>query len=222
MKKFVSVVCGVILCITVAIGWYSANHQSLIAGIGVSPIGTNGQLLVGKDTFAVNMELNDSAELVPVTSKNGKQFFTCENGALTANTATQDGVSYTSCDSGWYETKVNLKASGEEYGTLYVSNITCTGAVDDEISKAIRVSVTWFGESRVFQPIGNNKYLCHDGTQPKIYAVGESCKYGNPVSADGGELAIRVWYEGQDPLCTANNCELSTGEVEISVELTAK
>lgn len=256
-KKIVGAACALVAAVALSAGstfaWFSQSGTVTATGMNVKAA-TSRNIVISNATGAgatwdTTASTTDSTvkELMPASTVNGKDFFYVTNpeevdyssgaagvGAIfddIANDTTKTYVaSYT------YYVKAD-GAAGTEYTLLYVSNIEVkagTATASEDISKALRVSVTYGSNTFIYAPVtgySQTKGVKEAGTvadgalDAHKDNVTITTGYSNTanlgkVTTTETAVTIRVWYEGEDANCTSANA-VSVEQVAISVALSA-
>lgn len=232
---------AITLCIGSTMAWFAIGSRARMNGMTVRISGgdTGGIVLAttGKGTYTDNLTIsNETLNLNPCTTADGINFFTVSNG-VSANGSTDGavcGLSGTNTESVSGAEYINefwiyAKSSTEaEYGSLIVSDIILTGdGAGDFINAALRVSVTYNGETKIYAPSesATAEYKSISAVTGNLVsistnALGETFESG--VTADYKQIIVRAWYEGQDESCTSENRASASGDVGITIEFAAE
>lgn len=153
---------------------------------------SNGKLLMGEKATALGegaMRSTGTAELKPCTSEDGVTFRN-ESG---------DKVS-----TGYTDSYTVYIKSGDTNHALAVRNVIIGGfGAEDAITDALRVAVTYGGETKVYD---------RTSSFDDVFSLAVSNK-------DATALTVTVWYEGTDDSCTAENALDNSGSVSVKVVL---
>lgn len=135
------------------------------------------------------MRSTGTAELKPCTSEDGVTFRN-ESG---------DKVS-----TGYIDSYTVYIKSGDTNHALAVRNVIIGGfGAEDAITDALRVAVTYGGETKVYD---------RTSSFDDVFSLAVSNK-------DATALTVTVWYEGTDDACTAENALDNSGSVSVKVVL---
>lgn len=242
--------------------WFSQSGTVSATGMNVKAT-TSKNLVISNSstgTFGSSAASVNSAvmEMTPASTADGASFFyvsnpdevdystgAANNGAIfAAATPTPVTASMTTPATYYvmeysYWVKADAKA-GTEYTTLYVSKIDVvqkadgTTAAAEDISKALRVSVTYGTTTFIYAPVtgatATYKGIVAAGTKGTdtvestadvvIKTAGTVGDNLGKVTTTATEVKIHVWYEGQDTNCTSQN-SIDVEELSVAVSLTA-
>lgn len=242
--------------------WFSQSGTVSATGMNVKAT-TSKNLVISNSssgTFGSSAASVNSAvmEMTPASTADGTSFFYVSNpekvdyttgaantGATFAaatptpvtGTMTTPATYYVMEYSYWVKADA---AAGTEYSTLYVSKIDVaqkadgTTAAAEDISKALRVSVTYGTNTFIYAPVtgatATYKGIVAAGTKGTdtvestanvtIKTAGTVGDNLGKVTTTAAEVKIHVWYEGQDTNCTSQN-SIDVEELSVAISLTA-
>ena len=194
MKKVLVSCAAILLALCIGTGaayaWYTYVYRGTLNGISIQPteaassdLGVNSSVT---GTFQSYVSLGQSATLSPATSTDGVNFKD-KNGASSTQYVAVNGY---------------VKAPADT-STFRISEIRVAG--EDEINKALRVKVTFNGETHIYAPVSGA-----DGNLSICTPVGTDFSTG--LTKDTPSLVnIVVWYEGTDSSCTSANANTASG-----------
>ncbi len=255
-KKIVGAACALVAAVALSAGatfaWFSQSGTVSATGMNVQAT-TSKNLVISNastGTFGTTAAASDTTtkELTPTSSADGKEFFYVTNpetvdyatgaakdGTIYANITgdTSGTATYTASYSYW------VKAEGKEdteYSTLYVSKIEIKAgenASSKDISKALRVSVTYGTTTYIYAPVtgatttydgvakagtvGTDTGLTSAVTLTTTYVAANNL---GTVTTTAAEVKVNVWYEGQDANCTSGN-SINVEELSVAISFTA-
>ncbi|MDE7163715.1 MAG: hypothetical protein K2O44_06570 [Clostridia bacterium] len=262
-KKIVGAACALVAAVALSAGstfaWFSQSGTVTATGMNVKATTSKNLVISNASTGtwgSTAQSLNTGVfEMSPASTADGKTFFNVANPekvdydsgvagegaefeastptAVTASTSTTD-IHYVMEYTYWVKADA---AEGTEYTDLYVNKIEVngtTGATED-ISKALRVSVTYGTATKIYAPVSGATTTYNgvttagtiDATNINTLTSAVTITTDMTAAATLGkvtttatQVVIRVWYEGQDTNCTSAN-SINVEELSVAVSLTA-
>lgn len=232
---------AVMLCIGSAAAWFAVGSRAKMNGMTVRIAeGESGGIVLctsGKGTYTDFLTIEaETVDMLPCTTADGENFFTVKDGVSANGTSagevdrfsveTVESVSGTEYINEFW---IYVKSSdATEYANLSVSDIILSGnGAEDAISAALRVSVTYNGETKIYVPLESSttayKSISNVTGNPvtvNTNQLGEPFESG--VTGSYKQIIVKAWYEGQDSACTSENRANTTGNVNITVEFSAE
>lgn len=263
-KKIVGAACALVAAVALSAGstfaWFSQSGTVTATGMNVKAT-TSKNLVISNaatGTWGSTAESTNTTvfEMTPASTVNGKDFFYVSNpekvdydsgvagegaefaeatpSVVSSTTATTD-THYVMQYSYWVKADA---AENTEYNALFVNKIEVkagTDAASEEISKALRVSVTYGTTTKIYAPVtgATTSYngvstagtvdATNIGTLTSAVTLTTDMTAAatlGKVTTTATEVKICVWYEGQDTNCTSAN-SINVEELSVAVSLTA-
>lgn len=264
-KKIVGAACALVAAVALSAGttfaWFSQSGTVTATGMNVKAT-TSKNLVISNastGTWGSTAESTNTNvfEMTPASTVNGTDFFYVTNPekvdydsgvagegaefaaatptAVTATTAISGTTYYVMQYSYWVKADA---AAGTEYTDLFVNKIEVkagTSAAAQDISKALRVSVTYGTTTKIYAPVSgattsyNGVSTAGTVTATNISTLTSAVTLTTDMTAaatlgkvttTATEVKISVWYEGQDTNCTSAN-SINVEELSVAVSLTA-
>ncbi len=237
---------AMVLVAAIALGgstfaWFAANNSVTATGMIVTAQAEAGIVISNSakttyGTTAATAERTD-AKLIPTSTANGTtwyhatsaQFDNADAGQVAANYAGAgtDGTDYVK------NTFYIKSATDTAYAAnLEITKVECVSGGTQELSKALRVGVKVGSNFYVYAPVTGYTatYKVGDGTSgtsvsPKASAtatVDTSVTSFPANTADGQQVDVYMWYEGEDASCKSSNIVSSLEANNVTVTFTAK
>lgn len=210
--------------ISATLAWFTLNTFSSIDDLEMT-IGTGAELFISDKNHGTDLSLygktitnemvneqlakyNTSLaeiKLDPVTSSNGRVFYSEEGGDRTENTGgfLEFDVYLIATEDMWIHLTSDDTENNAKNGTLVSTN---SSAPMSNVTRAVRISFTGDGESaKIYEPNSGSPVggqTTFDLPEPMRYT--DNTRLFKINSMEPYKTTIRIWIEGEDPECINN------------------
>lgn len=246
LKKQLVAAVAMVLVAAVALGsstyaWFAANNSVTATGMTVTAQAEAGIVISNSTktsygTTAATAQATDK-KLIPVSTADGSTWYHATSSLFDDADASQASTKYTNAGSDGTDYVKNTfyikSASDTAYaGNLEITKVEAVSGGTQELSKALRVGVMVGSNFYIYAPVTGYTatYKVGDGTSgisvsPKASttATVDTSVISFPANtADGLQVDVYMWYEGEDAACKSSNIVSSLEANNVTITFTAK
>lgn len=243
MKKLIPALCLLLASAamlgTASYAWFSMNQIVQATGMKVSVNAEAGIVIADattKEYGAMASASNNSVySLYPTSTKDCVNWThnTSSNPSSVYTGAAYEDLSASDISGNDYIAKYRfyIRSSGAETLTttsLDIKSVALTNSVDQNLTKALRVGIVFGGNTYIYAPVDGYtttyKYK-NTGDNVTVYSGNTVNKNTSVTSipgntADGIQVDIMIWYEGEDAACISDNIVTNLGTNALAIEFT--